>query len=110
MSDTLRMCVFDAAGDSQSNFVQPFIELDRTHVVGQASTWEELRDWLRGSAIDLVIVNLDDERGEGLSTIDRIGQQPSTCSIIGVSARTDPNFIIAAMRAGWQPVRDLAGR
>lgn len=69
-------------------------------VVGCAGTWEELSEWLQQTEVDAVAANLDDTHGVGMNVVERLTHVAPQCGIIGVSARTEPSFIISAMRSG----------
>lgn len=66
----------------------------------ETSSWDELKEWIRHTHIDLVAVNLGDNKDQGLAIVQRIVEVAPTCAILGISSRTDPETIIAAMRAG----------
>jgi pilus assembly protein CpaE len=100
MSNTLRICLFDPNGQKGNEFRVPFGELSGAVVAAEPSDWDDLREWIKHSGVDVVVVNLDDEAGQGLEVVQRLGQLAQGCGIIGVSENSDPAHIISAMRAG----------
>lgn len=100
MPEPLRICLFDAAGETDTSFHDPFTKLEQLQIVGTATTWDEVRAELQQSNLDVVAVNLDQGGDEGIRIVERIAQSAPGCGIIGVSASTDASVIINAMRAG----------
>jgi pilus assembly protein CpaE len=100
MANELRVCLFDAGTETTPGFREPFEQLRGLTVVGSTDQWEQLREWVRGDHVDVAIFNLDDEQRDGQAAVEQLAQFAPSCSIVGVSAQTDPAFIIAAMRAG----------
>ncbi|MCC7292697.1 MAG: AAA family ATPase [Phycisphaerales bacterium] len=97
---SLKLAVFDAGASAGDPFVRPFETCPDVEIVGQFSRWDDLQDWVRQGASDIVAVNLDDEASTGITVVERIVRTAPGCGIIGVSRATDPASIIGAMRAG----------
>ncbi|HRX85554.1 MAG TPA: response regulator, partial [Phycisphaerae bacterium] len=100
MAEKLRACLFNAAADTADALRQAFAKLADFQVLGDTAEWEELRDWVRNAEPDLVAVYLDDEAAEGQHIVEKLAQFAPGTPVLGVSGKTDPAFIIAAMRAG----------
>jgi len=100
MSEVLRTYLYDAEGLPEEDFRAPFEQIRNVNIQGRASSWDELTQWLRLSRLDLVVVNLGGEKNQGLAIVQRIAETAPGISILGVSRKTDPQTIIAAMRAG----------
>ena len=100
MVDILRACLFDAAGLENPSLRTPFEQVPGFEILAETSTWDELLEWIRHRATDVVAVNLDDEAGLGFNVVEQVAQLSPTCAILGVSGRTDPETIIGAMRSG----------
>lgn len=100
MADKLRACLFDASPDPGSNLRASFDHLSGVEILGLTGSWEELRDWVRNGNLDFVAIYLDDPERNGQGAVEKLAQFAPSCSILGISAQTDPHFIIAAMRAG----------
>lgn len=100
MSDTLRICLYTGTKGEDSAFRVPFEQLTGVLLVADAFTWDELRDWLRHGEVDAVAVDLDCQGEAGLSVVQRIVDMSPGCAVLGVSAKSSPETIIAGMRAG----------
>lgn len=100
MNEPLRLCLFNAGEHRDRPFQQPFMQLEDVQVLGVVATFEELREWLKQAAVEVVAVNLDDSQGVGLSVVERVAQVAPQTGIVGISADTSPQRIIGAMRAG----------
>jgi len=100
MADTLRICLFDPDGQRGDDFRVPFGEVGSVVVVAEPACWDDLREWIKNSNIDLVVINLDDKAGKALGIVEQVGRLAPSCGIIGVSENTQPAHIISAMRAG----------
>lgn len=99
MSEPLYACVFNAAGESEPPFHQPLDQHGGVEMLGVFSTWDELQHCLMGGHADVVVVNLDDD-GTGIQVVEGVTQLAPGLGILGVSGKSDPSTIIAAMRAG----------
>lgn len=100
MAEKLRACLFNAAADTSAALRQAFAKLNDFDVLGVTEGWEELREWVRNAEPDLVAVYLDDAAAEGQHVVERLAQFAPSTPVLGVSGKSDPAFIIAAMRAG----------
>ncbi len=100
MPEPLRICLFDAEEAAENTFRSSFESLRNIKIVCETSSWDELREWLRHGKLDLVAVNLGAHEQQGLSIVQRIVDLSPGCGVLGVCHRTDPQTIIAAMRAG----------
>ena len=100
MADNLHVCLFDTTAGGSNPFSKPFNSLKGIKVIGVASTWMELREWLQHDDVDIVAVNLDSRGEDCLEVVEQTTRLSPTCGIIGVSNNTDPVTIIGAMRAG----------
>ncbi len=100
MSEVLRLCLFNASGEQNTPFRNPFAQLTNSEILTEARDWEELANWLKLANVDLVAINLDDGKGLGLRAIQRTADLAPTCGILGVSKDTSVSTIITAMREG----------
>lgn len=101
MAEALRLCVFDSPGlETETTLRDVFKDYKNVFLVGEASTWDDLREWLRFGSVDIVAVNLDSADDQGLKIVRNVVELTPSCGIIGVSSRNDPQGIITAMRAG----------
>ena len=100
MSDPLRLCLYDAEQLSKDPFRSPFEHLNNVIIAEETGAWDELKEWLRLNRLDVVAVNLGEQKDQGLAIVQRIAELAPGVSVMGVSRRTDPQTIISAMRAG----------
>ena len=101
MSKELKVCVFDVPGVEGDEAVSSaFTTLKGVRVVGAVNAWEDLREWLKLGDIDLVVINLDQPEYDGVGCVEHIVESNPNVAILGVSRHSDPQGIIAAMRAG----------
>jgi pilus assembly protein CpaE len=100
MSDLLRAALFNSAGTREASFRACFEDLKGVHIVAEVGDWDSLRRYVNDNSIDLLVVELDDERDIGFEIVQRIAHIRPNCGIIGISGRNDPVTIIRAMRAG----------
>ena len=100
MAEPLKICLYDAGNNEDHRFRTPFEQLSNVMIVGEASCWDELWEYLKYRPVDLVAVNMGNERERGLAIVSRILDKKPNCSVVGVSCQMDSEAIIAAMRAG----------
>lgn len=101
MDQPILVCLFDCeqrAGGTP--FREPFEQIQRLHILGEYSTWEELEECSKRYDLDVIAVNLDGDEEAALRIVERVSRQIPGCGVIGVSKATDPQAIIRAMRAG----------
>jgi len=100
MASTLRIGLFSTEADQSETLRDLIARVDGLDIALDTGRWEELETVLVETALDIVLVNLDNDVEFGKQIVQRIVQTVPDISIIGVSARTDPATIISAMRAG----------
>lgn len=101
MSIALRICLYSPAAGSESAFGNSFEGLDDVQVLDHCRDWNQLQEHLRVGRADAVAVDLDDgDANARFLPIRRIAEIAPDCAIIAVSSDTNPDTIIAAMRAG----------
>lgn len=100
MVANIKIALFEASPVPAEPFNKPFEATGQLQVVGLFQKWEDLSEWVRESAVDMVAVSLDDDGNIGLGVVERIVRTAPQVAIIGVSRATDPASIIGAMRSG----------
>jgi len=100
MPAVLRICLYDPAPDDNEPFRPPFERARNVDVVDLFTRWDTLQTALRVGNVDAVVVNLDHDEQSGLLTVQRLTEFLPGCAVVGVSRDTQPDRIIAAMRAG----------
>jgi len=100
MARPLQIALFTGQGIEGDALRAPFDHVDNHVITVETSSWDELKEWIRHAHIDLVAVNLGDNKDQGLVIVQRIMELAPTCAVLGISTRSDPDTIISAMRAG----------
>ena len=100
MPNTIRACLY-STDDSTGLGVQAALgEVRRVQVISKVSSWEQMRDCLSRTEVDLVLANLDPDVDAALRIMQLVVRAIPDMGIIGISKRTDPQTIIKAMRVG----------
>lgn len=99
MAERINACLFDAAGEAEAQFQSPFESVPKLNVLGSFTAWDDFEKCVLENDVRFVGVNLDDG-GTGIQVVEQILKVSPSIGIIGVSEKSDPQSIIAAMRAG----------
>ncbi|MGE3180596.1 MAG: response regulator [Phycisphaerae bacterium] len=96
---TTSLCIFDRSGSPQ---LRASLEaLGGINIAGECSDWEALQGVLQARRIEVVVVHLDErEIAGGFVLLQQIREVSPECGVIGLSANTQTDTIIRAMRAG----------
>lgn len=100
MSSAIRVCLFNQSSGGDSSLRQSFEKVPGVSVVGEYSTWVGMQECLLGGGTDVVAVNLDVPDQAALVAVHRISEVAPEMGVLGISASSDPETIIQAMRAG----------
>ena len=100
MPETLRIVLFNPIGTREMSFRSVFEAIGDLHIIREYSDWPILRETFARLNADMIAIGLDDGNGVGLEVVQHVAEVTPTCGIIGISANTNPNTIIQAMRAG----------
>jgi len=100
MQRSIRMCFYNTDDESGEQIRRPLREVSHLQVLCECNSWEDTRNCLNGTQVDMVLVNLDPDLAEALHVVQLIGRLTPGIGIIGVSQHSDPDTIIRAMRAG----------
>jgi pilus assembly protein CpaE len=92
--------LFDGQEMDGDCFRAPFERIENIIIATKTSSWDELKEWIQHANVDVVAVNLGEHKDQGLAIVQRIVELSPACGVLGISRRTDPETIIAAMRAG----------
>ncbi|MGE0480315.1 MAG: CpaE family protein [Phycisphaerae bacterium] len=99
MAATLRVCVFDTDSTSADALREALAATPDVRIVGLHSAWAPLQDCVLAGGVDAVVMSLGAE-APNLMGVRRLAEIAPDCAIVGISAATDPESIIGAMRAG----------
>jgi len=100
MAEAIRVFLFNQPEVGEVAFRAAFEGLENLNILGEFSSWDDLREHLGQTSVDIVAINLDEPDGIALDMVQAICQLAPGTGIIGISQRTDPATIIGAMRAG----------
>ena len=100
MDSQVSIGVFNTQPDQREAFREAIRQLNFVDLVLETSSWEELEQSLLEGTMGVLLVNLDDNVEYGKQIAQRALRAVPNLGVIGVSARTDPQTIISAMRAG----------
>ena len=100
MQRIIHTCVYNTADRSTDPFPLVLQELPDVQVVCEASSWEQVRECIGNTRVDLVLANLDPEVEAALQVVQLVVRTTPEMGVIGVSSQTDPQTIIKAMRMG----------
>ncbi|MFH0983632.1 MAG: AAA family ATPase [Planctomycetota bacterium] len=100
MDGSLSIGVFNTEPEQRDALRNVVAQVEGLQLVHETGRWEELEAALADGALDVVLVNLDDDSEFGNSIVQHIVRIVPGMSVVGVSRRTDPGTIISAMRAG----------
>ncbi|MGZ4626969.1 MAG: LuxR C-terminal-related transcriptional regulator [Kineosporiaceae bacterium] len=83
------------------------------HVVATVGSPEQMWAVLGRERVDVVLLDLDDERPDGTAVLHELRQRCPDCRVVVIAARSDPGSIIEAVRdgvAGWVPKEQGIGQ
>lgn len=101
MSSALRLCLLDPNANQDPSFRPPFEHAEGVRVIDCCVDWESLQEHLNFGRLHAVGLNLDSiTPAQRFLYLQRIAEVAPDVAIIGVSADSNPDVIIQAMRAG----------
>lgn len=100
MSNVLRLAIVDPTDASRNSLKAMLLGMDTVWLEAECSRYEFFADVVGQTHPDIGIVVLDNSPAKGLELVGRLGTVVPDCSILVVSASTDGQLILQAMRAG----------
>ncbi len=100
MQHSIRACLYTTDDSTGLRVRAALGELTRVQVISEVSSWEQMRDCLGRTEVDLILANLDPDVDAALKVIQLAVRAIPEMGIVGISERTDPQTIIKAMRTG----------
>ena len=100
MSGTLRISICDPNETSRENLKKFLIGMDSVWLEADCSRFEFFREIVGETTPDVAIIAVDEDTEKGLSLVADIARGHSNCAIIVVSAASDGQLILRAMRSG----------
>lgn len=116
MSNVLRLAIVDPKDTTRESLKSTLLGMDTVWLEAECSRYEFFADVIQQTHPDIGIVALDHDPNKALDLVVKINEMSPDCNILVLSASTDGNLILRAMRAGakeflTQPVKleDLVG-
>ena len=100
MSGTLRISICDPNESSRDNLKKYLIGMEKVWLEADCSRYEFFLDIVEQTTPDVAIIDLDSDDQKALALIESMTRKFPTSSIIAVSARSEGQLILSAMRAG----------
>ena len=100
MSGTLRISICDPNEASRESLKKFLIGMDSVWLEADCSRYEFFREIVGETTPDVAIIAVDDDTERALSLVSDIVREHSSCAIIVVSAASDGQLILRAMRSG----------
>jgi pilus assembly protein CpaE len=110
MSNVLRIAIVDPSDTSRTALKNMLLGLDIVWLEAECSRYEFFSDVVSQTKPDIGIVCIDSNSEKGLKLVETLRETSVDCAIIVVSASSDGQVILRAVRAGakeflTQPIR-----
>jgi len=116
MSNVLRLAIVDPDDSKRDALKTMLLGMDMIWLEAECSRYEFFADVVAQTSPEIGLVAIDDNPEKGLALVSRLAETSPGCAVLVVSASSDGNLILKAMRAGakeflTEPVRieDLLG-
>ncbi len=100
MSGTLRISICDPDEASRENLKKFLIGMDKVWLEADCSRYEFFQEIVGETTPDVAIVAIDSDVDKALALVADVSREYPTCGVIVVSAATDGQLILRAMRSG----------
>ena len=100
MSGTLRISICDPNEITRDNLKKYLIGMDTVWLEADCPRYEMFIEILEQTNPDVALVDIDDDEKAALDLVEKIAKSFPTIGVIVVSARTDGQLILKAMRSG----------
>lgn len=100
MKHVLRLAIADPAESTREALKATLLGMDSVWLEAECSRYEFFPDVISQTNPEIAIVSLDHDADQALSVVTKVTAKSPDCSIVVVSASTDGNLILRAMRAG----------
>ncbi len=100
MSGTLRISICDPNESTRDSLKKFLIGMEKIWLEADCSRYEFFAEIVGQTTPDVAIINLDSDDQKSLALIETLTRKYPACSVIAVSARSDGQLILAAMRSG----------
>lgn len=99
MGNLLHVCLYNT-DDSSAELVAPIQSMNFVRLEAAAGSPEELASVLQAHAINLIVFHLDPNPPTVVEVIEQVSIRHPDIGMIAISGATDPQAILAPMRAG----------
>lgn len=100
MSGALRISICDPKESTRESLKKFLIGMEKVWLEADCSRYEFFDEIVEKTTPDVALIDLDSDDAVALQLIDTVTKKFPACSIIAVSARSDGQLILGAMRAG----------
>jgi len=100
MSNVLRLAIVDPRDDSRDKLKSMLLGMDMVWLEAECSRYEFFADVVGQTQPDIGIIALDHNVNQALQLMERLKAQAPACHLLVLSASTDGQVILRAMRAG----------
>ncbi|EAQ76931.1 response regulator [Blastopirellula marina] len=100
MNNVLRVALVDPTDSTREKLKSTLLSMEVIWLEAECSRYEFFADVVGQTNPDIGIVSLDASPEKGLALIEELHDANPECSILVISASTDGNLILRAMRAG----------
>lgn len=100
MSGTLRISICDPNEITRDNLKKYLIGMDKVWLEADCPRYEMFVEIVEQTSPDIALIDIDDDEKAALDLVEKVARKFPDCGIIVVSARTDGQLILKAMRSG----------
>ena len=100
MSGTLRISICDPDEGTRDNLKKYLVGMDKVWLEADCSRYEFFMEIVEQTTPDAVIIDIDSDTDKALGMVESLQQSHKGVGVIVVSAHTDGQLILRAMRAG----------
>jgi len=100
MKSVLRLAIVDPEDDSRESLKSLLLGMERVWLEADCSQYAFFADVVAQTTPDVAVVAMDADPEKALSLVQELQQTAPSCHILVVSASTDGQLILRAMRAG----------
>ena len=100
MGNVLRLALVDPGDATRESVKTTLLGLDMVWLEAECSRYEFFTDVVAQTHPDIGLVALDHDPDKALQLVSKLNQSAPDCAVLVVSASSDGNLILRAMRAG----------
>ena len=100
MSGTLRISICDPDETTRDNLKKYLIGMEQIWLEADCSRYEFFEEIVSQTTPDVAIIDIDSDVEKAMQLVDTVSKSHPACGIIVVSAHTDGQLILRAMRSG----------